>query len=599
MANFFQKALRTAKEIYEADRDGNLHEYVDGKFTQIANSLDGSDEEQYEERISNLFDMVSQFMEDEKYDAAIETCDDILADSSSLTYSQSCNACYFKARALRLKAYEEYTDAEDETQTNAFAETLDAAMSCIEKAIEDASVYVDENSSDYEWAVLEKAHIHRGHFSKRKLYIQCMDSCDSDIRSIATDCYKEETDIIFNYLFEDYKNTNLEEFDEEDREEVREMVESNKFQNFIEYPQRQFIFIVPNMNKIAGCYDDTDNINWVFTADRIPSDIRFPVGHPQPNTLYYCHPVKQDYYMPFDGAEKKLFHEKVHEFCYLMQCLGATEIVFHTIKGEKVTETSARELSANIDGGVKVYEGSAEYSGRTSSSLASDSIHTMDVAQRFNPIDKPFCPEGLTWFAADEEWNTVVKQRLNGNLLSYNMRISSENTCQLSGNQKHAIKAAFSNLMAKVNSSFNYDDSFSYAKSEETEWEIHVKFKSIDEFNNSSTAIVDNNNVLTEQEQEYYDELKDCLAEDGTITDRERKLLDRIRRMNGISEVRACEIEQMLKPKLSAEEQEYLDEYKEIIAEGNISDRDRRYLDKIMKMNGITESRARELEDLA
>ena len=69
--------------------------------------------------------------------------------------------------------------------------------------------------------------------------------------------------------------------------------------------------------------------------------------------------------------------------------------------------------------------------------------------------------------------------------------------------------------------------------------------------------------------------------------------------MNGISEDRACEIEQMLKPKLSAEEQEYLDEYKEIIAEGNISDRDRRYLDKIMKMNGITESRARELEDLA
>lgn len=596
MANFFQQALRTAKELYQADQNGNLHEYVDGKFTQIANSLDGSDEEQYEERISNLFEMVFQFMEDEEYDAAIETCDDILASSSSLTYSQSCKAYFSKARALRLKAHEEFTDQNDENQVSAFEETIGSAMSCIENAIEDASVYVDDNSSDYEWAVLEKAHICRGIFTRRRLYIQSMGANDADVRSIAQDCYKEVTEDLFVYKFEDYKNTNLEEFDEEIREDIREMVESSKFHNFIEYPQRQFIFIVPNVNKIAGCYDDTDNINWVFTADRIPSDLRFPVGHPQPNTLYYCHPVNQDYYMPFDGAENKLFHEKVHEFCYLMQCLGATEIMFHTVKGERVTESSARELSANLGVGVKVNEGSIEYSGSASTSLASDSRHSMDVVQMFNPVNRPFCPEGLTWFASDEEWNTLVKQRLNGNLLSYNMRISSESTCQLSGNQKHAVKAAFSNLMAKVNSSFNYDDSFSYAKSEETEWEICVKFKSIDEFDNSSTVIVPNSNALTKQEQEYYDELKDCLAEDGTITDRERKLLDKIRRMNGISEDRACEIEQMLQPKLSAEEQEYLDEYKEIIAEGDISDRDRRYLDKIMKMNGITEARARELE---
>lgn len=596
MANFFQHALRTAKELYQADQNGNLHEYVDGKFTQIANSLDGSDEEQYEERISNLFEMVSQFMEDEEYDAAIETCDDILAESSSLTYLQSCNAFYFKARALRLKAHEEYTEPSDETQTNVFVETLDTAMSCIEKAIESASVYIEEDSSDYEWSMLEKAHIIRGHFTKRRLYIQLMEANDIDVRSIATDCYKEETEFMIRSLFDEYLYFDFEGWDEKEREELLELMEDQKFHKYIEYPQRQFIFIVPNVNKIAGCYDDTDNINWVFTADRIPSDIRFPVGHPQPNTLYYCHPVKQDYYMPFDGAEKKLFHEKVHEFCYLMQCLGATEIAFHTVKGEKVTETSARELSASLGAGVKVNEGSVDYSGSASTSLASDSRHTMDVTQRFNPIDKPFCPEGLTWFASDEEWNTLVKQRLNGNLLSYNLRISSESTCQLSGNQKHAVKAAFSNLMAKVNSSFNYDDSFSYAKSEETEWEICVKFKSIDEFDNSSTVIVPNSNALTKQEQEYYDELKDCLAEDGTITDRERKLLDKIRRMNGISEERACEIEQMLQPKLSPEEQEYVDEYKEIISEGNISDRDRRYLDKIMKVNGISEERARELE---
>ena len=106
-------------------------------------------------------------------------------------------------------------------------------------------------------------------------------------------------------------------------------------------------------------------------------------------------------------------------------------------------------------------------------------------------------------------------------------------------------------------------------------------------------------NSFTSKEQEYLDEYKEIIVE-GDISARERRLLDKIRIQLGISETRAAQLEESVKPfSLTPEEQEYLDEYKEIIAEGNISDRDQRYLDKLKKANGISDQRAKEIENLA
>lgn len=99
-------------------------------------------------------------------------------------------------------------------------------------------------------------------------------------------------------------------------------------------------------------------------------------------------------------------------------------------------------------------------------------------------------------------------------------------------------------------------------------------------------------------EQEYLNELKEILA-DGEISPRERRLLDKIRTQLGISEERAAELEAALSsPSLTPEEQEYLDEFKEIIAEGQISPRDQRFLEKLKKANGISDERAKEIENL-
>ena len=104
----------------------------------------------------------------------------------------------------------------------------------------------------------------------------------------------------------------------------------------------------------------------------------------------------------------------------------------------------------------------------------------------------------------------------------------------------------------------------------------------------------------SDNEQEYIETLKEIIADDGEITDRERRLLEKLRTKLGISESRAKELEDALaNPSLTAEEQEYLDEYKSIAADGEITDKERKLLDKIRKMSGISEGRAREIEKMA
>ncbi len=102
--------------------------------------------------------------------------------------------------------------------------------------------------------------------------------------------------------------------------------------------------------------------------------------------------------------------------------------------------------------------------------------------------------------------------------------------------------------------------------------------------------------TLNEEEHEYADGLKDFLV-DGEMSERERHLLDKLRKSLGISEERARQIEAMYQhPSFSEEEQEYADELKAVLADGVISDRERKLLNKLRKSIGLSEGRAEQIE---
>lgn len=101
---------------------------------------------------------------------------------------------------------------------------------------------------------------------------------------------------------------------------------------------------------------------------------------------------------------------------------------------------------------------------------------------------------------------------------------------------------------------------------------------------------------VTSEEQEYLEEIRACFDNDGEITSRERRLLDRLRKSLGITEARAKELETSVN-NMSDDEKEYQEELKACLEDGTISDRERRLLDRLRKSLGISEERAKAIED--
>lgn len=106
------------------------------------------------------------------------------------------------------------------------------------------------------------------------------------------------------------------------------------------------------------------------------------------------------------------------------------------------------------------------------------------------------------------------------------------------------------------------------------------------------------NEELAPNEAKYKEEVL-FLLEEGAIDAEGRKLLERKRVRWEISEERANEIEQMcFSPSYTKEEQEYMEIYQELCADGEMTERKRRMLDRERDLLGISQERAKELESL-
>ena len=369
------------------------------------------------------------------------------------------------------------------------------------------------------------------------------------------------------------------------------------------YHERQFIYIARDVNALAGCYDD--NIKWLFTIDALPNDLTFPVGHPQPNMLYYAHPAKRGYYLPMvAGIDEELFDDKIRDFRRMAQCLGATEITFRSIKGRSLSEDYSDNTNVEVGGDYKAFGGGFEYGGKKSGNRNETMRGQRELVQRFDP-QKAYVPNDVAWLSVDPEWQSLVKQRLEGNMLHYSIRISSKQTMSVTDSQLDDVKVAFKSFVFNAHVNFSEQLERSFQREEETEWEISVNFKPLNELEvvkNQETAsingakldnkTVESDNSLTDSEQEYLDNLKELLEDGAEITPRERKMLNRIRQTLGISEERAKELEDsMVVSQLTEDEQEYLEMYREYAEDGVIDEKERRRLDKFASGLGISNDR--------
>ena len=519
-----------------------------------------------------VFDHMSNLLNEENYDEVIDCAKQVVSDNGYDNDSK-CVAYMYLSEALSKKGA-----LDSHKGMNSYMR--DAIEAC------DLALELCEDEDPYRYTIFkQKGDIEQvadDVRSARNCFIAAMDSEDFDLKKNAKNSYELLTREISS--------------------------DKSSFLND-DYNKRKFLFTVSNDKQIPGCYDKEDNVQWIFSLGLIPDYINFPVGHPQPNTLYIGHPLKPGVYIPFENATEQLFMEKVRELCYLAQCLGAVEIKFKRIKGLDVSNSESSCLERSGEAGRKFLNvgGSLSVSGSETNTYSSKD--GVELVQCYSPIKKPFCPEGMVWYDSDPTWQTLVKQRLNGNILSYVEHVSSIETTTVSSNQLMSLKGSFEYLFAKASGAYDAKTDKTFSKTEEIEWEIDMKFKPLQDFDNAyvtnsqATDSIDQslNSELSEDEIAYKEEVKFCLEDASEIDVHSRKFLERKRQKLGLSETRAQEIEDMVKASLVSftdEEKEYMEALDDVIEDGVIPDNVRRLLERERKSLGISEERAKELEEI-
>lgn len=370
----------------------------------------------------------------------------------------------------------------------------------------------------------------------------------------------------------------------------------NHYTESVDYSERKLIMPVKDL---AGCV--TEDIT-AFQIKEIPACIKFPAGHPALNEIYIGHPYNPSIYVPYKSHEYTFSLDKIDELCYVLQCLGAEEISITSIKGRTYDEVSETTASINVSGDVKALSGSSAVSSNANTARKTTSGQEITQTQRFDPLMKPYLPEGLYWYPFEAQWQRLAQQRINGNMLEYHQVLSTKDTSFISNNEQKSIEASARYLWAKANGGKTSSENHSVDESLETQWRIDVVFRPISQLTSKAdddtiATLPPSDTKLTEEEQKYKDDVLFYL-EDGTIGDFERKSLERKRVKLGISEERATEIEAECMPSFTEEETEYMAMFREMKEQGEISPRNRKILNHEAEDLGITEERAAELESL-
>lgn len=337
-----------------------------------------------------------------------------------------------------------------------------------------------------------------------------------------------------------------------------------------------------------------------INIDRL-GKIDFPMGHPVANNLYVGHPLIPSKYIPFEHYELELIEDRVREFCILAQALGATSITIECVNStnNKGSLHTKRNVKGTVDYGLSSVSGSMK--DTSSSQFLSDVAKKINLHQEFTPKEQPYIPSGLVWFESEPSWQRLAEQRMNGTLNVHNERIETRKSQVVENSELQKIAAEVEVLIVAANGSWEESMNEAFEAHENAILAIHVEFAPIENLTNMKLGSTSNTQpALTENEREYLDELKDCIVNDGEISAGERRLLNKFRVKLGISEDRAMELEaSLIKPKLilTDDEREYLTEYKTALEDGELTSLSRRLLMKLRSSMGITEKRAKEIED--
>lgn len=531
----------------------------------------------HEEETTPL-EVIESYLDNNEADKAIQCINEILSSTDFTDEDETKSIYYYYLGLAYAQKMTEQLDVDIAAGSEQFSEEVDRYDGAMNSAFREALVLCTDDEFRCKIYYLNALYC-LNRFQGRQMALAAMESPDFEIKQEAKDIYMNTTKHLPAYFTQ------------------------------IDYNTRKFIFVLGTEKQLPGCYDKDGNIQCVFTLNDLPTSIQFPVGHPQANTLYIGHPFKPATYLPFENATEQLFMERVHELCYLGQCLGANEIRIKRLRGLDTASSEAKQLDVSGELDVKAVNVGGSFGRNTAVQNSYSSKDGMELVQTYLPTKQPYCPDDLVWLDSEASWQALVKQRLNGNILSYSLHLSSSESVSMTSSKVMSVKASFEYLVTKVSGTYDAKTDKTFSKTEEIEWEIDMQFKPLQDFDDANGSISQatapiaqtQKSDLSEDEMAYKEEVEFCLEDASEIDAHSRKFLERKRQKLGLSETRAQEIEDMVKASLVSftdEEKEYMEALDDVIEDGAIPDNVRRLLERERKSLGISEERAKELEEI-
>ena len=336
------------------------------------------------------------------------------------------------------------------------------------------------------------------------------------------------------------------------------------------------------------------------------SAFHFQVGHPQDGCVYIAHPLKPNIYYELNEFHSHLLEEKQDELVHLIESLGASRIRVEVVHTTDVSRESSSQISLQADGGHKVVSASGGGSLATEKGEQRSTYQRFCDDIVLNPRGNPFIPDNLLFYPHETKWQRIAKQALQGRYKEFSIELEYKTDYAINTKRVCALNAKVQTLLSNVNVEFSSESSRKLQKAMSTVLRYSAIFEARSEEDMEEVEDVKplplppqkSKSELTEAEQDYVEALKDALA-DGAMTPPVRNILERMRSRLGISSERANELEHALvAPALSEEELEYQEDVKACLAEGEIKGFARRMLDKRRTELGLTPEQAKAVESL-
>lgn len=279
-------------------------------------------------------------------------------------------------------------------------------------------------------------------------------------------------------------------------------IQNRYITDFLSMPvdQRRFVYL------IDGNIDDKlkfipETVRLLPKTD-LPTDIKI-IGVPQENVLYICHPYKPDCYIPANEYQLELLRDELHEFCHIMDYLGAKRISLSDSHTNQQGESHEDSIDVKGGGSHNGYSGSTHVGNQSSSSLDT-MIHREFSEQRDFQCSKdmlPCIPADIVWYHHRQEWQLKVISRLEGRLIKDKFTIATSQSETIYGSKKMTVEAEVNAVATSLNAAFDKSSNFTIKQSESYYQEVEVEFWPLEEYSITPKQITSSTTQLINKPQ--------------------------------------------------------------------------------------------------